>query len=83
MSGLQEQAANGRAILENAVLDALRQHPSGLYNNELARLLALESSYEGRQQNYLTYSLLGGLLADGRVTKEKRIGRTFYFVNAP
>lgn len=78
MTELQDRARHGRAMLEEAILDALRRHPSGLYNNELARLLDLESAYEGRQTNYLTCSPLGGLLADGRVIRERRDGRTYY-----
>jgi len=65
-------------MLESVILDSLDQQTGGLYNNEIARRLGLESAYEGRQANYLTYSLLGGLLADGRVVKEKREGRTYY-----
>jgi hypothetical protein len=75
---LQQKARQARAVLESAIVDALEAHPGGLYNNELARLLDLESDYEGRQSNYLTYSLLGGLLAQQRVRKEKREGRTYY-----
>jgi len=78
MTDLQDRASQAREMLEEAILDALAQQPGGLYNNELARLLGLESAYEGRQTNYLTYSLLGGLLADGRVIKDKRNNRTFY-----
>lgn len=80
MTELQDRARGGRTMLEEAILDALREYPNGLYNNELARLLDLESDYEGRQTNYLTYSLLGGLLASGRVTKEKRAGRLYYSI---
>lgn len=78
MTDLRDQARQARAMLEDAILAALASQPGGLYNNELARLLDLESDYEGRQSNYLTYSLLGGLLAQERVTKEKREGRTYY-----
>lgn len=66
-----QQAQQARATLEDIIVDALSEQPEGLYN-ELARLLDLESAYEGRQSNYLTYSLSGGLLTDGRVKKEKR-----------
>ena len=77
MNDLKNRAAQGRALIENAIVEALGQHDGGLYNNELARLLHLESNYEGQQSNYLKYSILGGLLADGRVTKEKRAGRIY------
>jgi hypothetical protein len=78
VSELRDRARQARAILEETIVDALDGQPGGFYNNELTRLLDLESDYEGRQSNYLTYSLLGGLLTDGRVKKEKRDGRTYY-----
>ena len=68
-------------MLEEVILTALSQHPNGLYNSELARALRLESDYKGRQTNYLTYSLLGGLLAQGRIREEKRDRRIYYLVN--
>jgi hypothetical protein len=42
-----------------------------LINNEIARELSLESDFEGRQHNWLTYSVLGALLKRGLVTREK------------
>jgi hypothetical protein len=83
MSDLKAKAQHARATLEAAIVDALGEQPNGIYNNEIARSLDLESDYEGRQSNYLTYSLLGGLLADGRVRKEKRDGRTYYLKAEP
>lgn len=65
MTELQQRACEALAQLEGVIIDALRGNPTGYYNNEIARLLNLESDYEGRQANYLTYSVLGGLLKKG------------------
>ena len=78
LTDLHHQARQALVALEDAIVNALGTEPGGYYNNELARLLGLESDYEGRQSNYLTYSILGGLLHSGRVVKEKRNGRTYY-----
>ena len=70
----RDRAQTARAELEAAILDYLRTRPEGAINNEIAGDLGLESDFEGRQKNYLSYSILGGLLAEGRVVREE-IGR--------
>jgi uncharacterized protein len=44
----------------------------------LAKNLGLESSHDGRQQDYLTYSLLGILLMEHQVEKVRRSGKAYY-----
>ena len=75
-----ETAAEGLRLLEEAVLDELGGHPNGLGNSELARVLKIESEHQGRHDNYLTYSVLGGLLKKGLVTVEKRDARNYYLL---
>ncbi len=65
-----EKAAKARADLEGAILEYLRTRPDGAINNQIARDLGLESDFAGRQKNYLTYSLLGGLMRRGLVKRE-------------
>ncbi|WP_299322950.1 hypothetical protein [Parasphingopyxis sp.] len=71
----KERAAAARAELEQAILDYLRNHPEGAINNQIARELGLESDFDGRQKNYLSYSLLGGLMKRGLVKREDVDGR--------
>ncbi|HEX8526142.1 hypothetical protein [Allosphingosinicella sp.] len=66
-----EKAKAARAELEQAIIDYLRERPEGAINNQIARDLGLESDFEGRQKNYLSYSLLGGLLKKGVVKREQ------------
>lgn len=66
-----ERAKAARAELEGSILDYLRTHPEGAINNQIARDLGLESDFAGRQKNYLSYSLLGGLMKQGRVKREQ------------
>lgn len=77
MDGIQK-AAEGLRLIEEAIVETLAAHPDGLYNSELARALELESKHGGKHDNYLTYSVLGGLLAKERVSSEKREGRVYY-----
>ncbi len=65
------RAQAGLAEIENAILSLLRENPEGLINNEIARALDLESDFEGRQRNYLTYSVLGGLMKRGVVRRDR------------
>lgn len=70
-----ERAKAARVELEAAILDYLRARPEGAINNEIARDLGLESDFDGRQKNYLTYSLLGGLMTKGQVVREEVDGK--------
>ena len=67
MSKLPERSKAARVELECCIVDLLRLHPEGLRNPAIARALCLESDFMGRQKNYLTYSLLGGLIEQGRI----------------
>lgn len=70
-----DKAAKARADLEDAILEYLKAQPEGAINNQIARDLGLESDFEGRQKNYLTYSLLGGLMKRGLVKREDVDGK--------
>lgn len=78
VSSYIETAKSAVCLLEQAILDALADNASGLYNSELARLLQIESDYKGKQTNYLTYSILGGLLKSGKIREERRGSKTYY-----
>ena len=71
----REKAANGLSSIEEAIVGLLAEHQEGLINNEIARELKLESDFDGRQKNYLTYSVLGGLMKKGVVKREKLNGK--------
>ena len=65
----REDAQVGLEKIKSAILEVLQHHPGGLRNSELADALGLRSDINGRQKDYLTYSVLGILLAEGRVTQ--------------
>ena len=64
-------AEEGLRHIERAILMLLEDHPAGLRNSQIADLLGLRSSIRGRQRNYLTYSVLGGLMDKGKVAQDR------------
>ena len=68
-------AQEGLRHIENAILMVLESNPQGLGNAQIADLLDLRSSIRDRQRNYLTYSVLGGLMARGAVVQDSETRR--------
>ena len=69
--GAVEQAQLGLALLKGAVAKLVDANPDGVTNSEAASLLGLRSDYRGRQKDYLSYSLLGLPLREGRVVRRE------------
>ena len=69
--GTVEQAQLGLAMLMNAVITLIEANPGGLTNSEVASVLGLRSDYRGRQKDYLSYSVLGLLLRQGKVKRRE------------
>jgi uncharacterized protein len=67
-----EAAQDGLKRIEEATIRLLEKHPEGLRNCEIAEELGLRSEFRGKQQDYLTYSILGGLLRKGQVTWDQK-----------
>jgi hypothetical protein len=60
----------GLRQIESAVLRLLSSNPQGLRNVEIANGLGLKSEFEGRDRNYLTFSVLGILLDKHEVFRD-------------
>jgi hypothetical protein len=67
--GAVERAQLGLQLLKTAILGLARANPKGISNSDAASLLGLRSDYRGRQKDYLSYSVLGLLLREGRVRR--------------
>jgi hypothetical protein len=67
----REQAQVGLKQIQDAIMALLKRRPEGLRNAEIAEALGLRSDFLGRQKDYLTYSVLGGLLRQGRVARNQ------------
>jgi hypothetical protein len=68
-SGAVERAQIGLALLKSALLDLARCNPAGITNSDAAKTLGLRSDYRGRQKDYLSYSLLGLLMREGKLRR--------------
>jgi hypothetical protein len=70
-----EQAQAGLKEIEEAIVALLKRRPDGLRNADIAEALSLRSDFLGRQKDYLTYSVLGGLIHQGRVARNQETKR--------
>ena len=68
-SGTREKAQLGLALLKEAVLEFAKANPLGVSNSDTASLLGLRSDYGGGSKDYLSYSLLGILMREGKVER--------------
>jgi hypothetical protein len=68
--GSIERAQLGLQFLKTAVTEMAKANPAGVTNSDLASLLGLRSDYKGRQKDYLTYSVLGLLLREGKIVRD-------------
>jgi hypothetical protein len=67
--GAVERAQLGLGFLKSAILELAKANPGGITNSDAASLLGLRSDYRGRQKDYLSYSVLGLLLREGKVER--------------
>ena len=68
-SGVREKAQVGLSLLKDAVLELAKANPSGISNSDAASLLGLRSDYGGGSKDYLSYSLLGILMREGKLAR--------------
>ena len=69
-SAVRLLAQEGLRHIEQAILMLLEANPQGLRNSRIADARGLGSSIRGGQRNYLTYSVLGGLMAREEVVQD-------------
>lgn len=65
-----ERAQLGLQLLKTAILELARANPTGITNSDAASLLGLRSDYRGKQKDYLSYSVLGLLMREGKIVRE-------------
>ena len=69
--GVKEKAQVGLGLLKDAVLELAKANSAGITNSETASLLGLRSDYGGGSKDYLSYSVLGLLMREGKVERKK------------
>lgn len=67
--GAVERAQLGLTLLKTAILELSRANAEGITNSDAASILGLRSDYKGRQKDYLTYSVIGLLLREGKIRR--------------
>lgn len=70
-SGVREKAQIGLALIKDAVLEFAKANSEGVQNSDVASLLGLRSDYGGGSKDYLSYSLLGLLMREGKVARKE------------
>ena len=70
--GVVERAQIGLELIKSAMVELITVNPDGITNAETASVLGLRSDYNGRQKDYLSYSILGLLLRENKVRRDNR-----------
>ena len=81
-AGSIEKAQLGLGFLKNAILNLIECNKQGLTNSDIAAALGLRSDYEGRQKDYLSYSIIGLLLREKKIKHVKVGNNKKYFINS-
>lgn len=71
-SGVKEKAQLGLSLLKEAVLELAKANPGGVSNSDAASLLGLRSDYGGGSKDYLSYSVLGILMREGKLERSAK-----------
>jgi hypothetical protein len=68
--GAREQAQLGLSLLKQAVLEFAKANAKGITNSDAASLLGLRSDYGGGSKDYLSYSIIGLLMREGKLARD-------------
>lgn len=68
--GAKEKAQLGLNLLKEAVLEFAKANPKGVTNSDAASLLGLRSDYGAGSKDYLSYSILGLLMREGKLARD-------------
>ncbi len=70
--GCYERAQMGLELIKSAVMELAKANPNGIANSDAAKYLGLQPDYGGGSKDYLSYSVLGLLMREGRITRNER-----------
>ena len=68
-SGSVEKAQVALELLKSAVLELAQANPDGITNSDTAKTLGLQSNYLVGSNDYLSWSLLGLLVQEGKMVR--------------
>lgn len=69
--GCYEKAQMALELLKSAVMELAKANPNGIGNADVAKYLGLQSDYGGGSKDYLSYSILGLLMKEGRLQRSE------------
>lgn len=70
-SGSVDKAQIGLELLKAAVLELAQANSSGITNSDVAKALGLQSDYAGGSKDYLSWSVLGLLMREGKMIRDE------------
>ena len=62
----------GLELIKSAVMELAKANPKGIGNSDAAKYLGLQSDYGGGSKDYLSYSILGLLMKEGRLKRDEK-----------
>jgi uncharacterized protein len=68
-AGVVEKAQIALCHLKDAIFEMVRANKDGVSNSDLVKCLGLNSDYGGGVKDYLSYSVLGILMREGKVKR--------------
>ena len=70
--GCYEKAQMGLELIKSAVMELAKANPKGIKNSDAAKYLGLQSDYGGGSKDYLSYSILGILMKEGKIKRNEK-----------
>jgi hypothetical protein len=70
-SGIQEKAQIALTMLKDAVIELAKANVSGVTNSDVTKALGLQSDYAGGSKDYLSWSIIGLLMREGKLKREE------------
>lgn len=67
--GCYEKSQMALELLKSAVMELAKANPAGISNSDAAKYLGLQSDYGGGSKDYLSYSVIGLLMKEGRLIR--------------
>lgn len=75
---VEDKSRNGLNLLKEAITEYINLYPEGVSNGDIARALGLESDFGGNQKNYLSWSVIGLLVKEGKIVRFTKGRNVFY-----
>ncbi|MGM3057763.1 hypothetical protein ACS2TD_27270, partial [Bacillus cereus group sp. BC334] len=69
--GCYEKAQMALDLMKASVMELAKANPSGISNSDAAKYLGLQSDYGGGSKDYLSYSIIGLLMKEGRLMRNQ------------